>query len=77
MTVASAVTTIFRNGCIFMGIFLKTFRWNTIVLDGHDVDALCRAFFEAENTKGRPTCILAKTFKGKGFPGKLEAVYIN
>lgn len=27
-----------------------------------------QAFHEAESTKGRPTAILAKTFKGKGFP---------
>ncbi|KAK3700683.1 hypothetical protein QZH41_004687 [Actinostola sp. cb2023] len=47
----------------------EAFGWNTIVVDGHDVEELCRAFFEAENTKGSPTCILARTFKGKGFPG--------
>ena len=45
-------------------------RWNTYVVDGHDVDALCKALHEATTVKGRPTCILTKTFKGKGIPGK-------
>jgi transketolase len=27
-----------------------------------------RAFDEAASTKGKPTCILSKTFKGKDFP---------
>lgn len=43
--------------------------WNTSVVDGHDVEALCKAFYDASTVKGRPTCILAKTFKGKGIPG--------
>lgn len=39
------------------------------MVDGHDVEALCKAFYDASTVKGRPTCILAKTFKGKGIPG--------
>jgi len=27
-----------------------------------------RAFDEAASTKGKPTCILSKTYKGKDFP---------
>ena len=42
------------------------FGWHTIVVDGHDVDALLKAYDEARNTKGRPTMILARTLKGKG-----------
>jgi len=38
------------------------------VVDGHDVDALCRAFYEATTVKDKPTCLLAKTFKGRGIP---------
>ena len=45
------------------------FSWNTIVLDGHDVEAICKAMYDAEICKGKPTVILAKTFKGKGIPG--------
>ncbi|XP_023319672.1 transketolase-like protein 2 [Eurytemora carolleeae] len=47
---------------------LQSFGFNAIVVDGHDVEELCKAFYEAETTKGMPTCIIAKTFKGKDFP---------
>jgi len=47
---------------------LQSFGFNAIVVDGHDVEELCKAFHEAENTKGMPTCIIARTFKGKNFP---------
>lgn len=39
------------------------------MVEGHDVEALSKAFYDASTVKGRPTCILAKTFKGKGIPG--------
>jgi transketolase len=42
------------------------FGWNTIVIDGHDMDAIVDAFAKAEEAKGKPTAILAKTLKGKG-----------
>merc|ERR1719225_379028 len=48
---------------------LESFGFHAIVVDGHDVNELYNAFTEAENTKGKPTCVLAKTFKGQGFPG--------
>src|SRR4029078_6804064 len=44
----------------------KAFEWHTIVVDGHDIQALLNAFDEARRTKGRPTMILARTLKGKG-----------
>jgi len=47
---------------------LQSFGFNAIVVDGHDVEELCKAFHEAEQTKGMPTCILARTFKGRDFP---------
>ncbi|XP_025270599.1 transketolase-like protein 2 isoform X2 [Camponotus floridanus] len=47
---------------------LEAFGFNALVVDGHDVEELAKAFHEAHNTKGRPTAILAKTFKGKYFP---------
>jgi len=42
------------------------FGWHTIVLDGHDLTALLAAFDEASRVKGKPTVVLAKTFKGRG-----------
>jgi len=44
----------------------RAFEWHTIVVDGHDIPALLKAYDEARATKGRPTMILAKTLKGKG-----------
>jgi transketolase len=45
---------------------IGAFGWNTIEIDGHDVDAIEAAYAEAESTKGRPTAIIARTKKGKG-----------
>ncbi len=42
------------------------FGWHTIVLDGHDIPALQKAFAEAATTKGKPTVLIANTIKGKG-----------
>jgi len=42
------------------------FGWHAIVVDGHDLAAVLAAFDEAARTKGRPTVLLAKTYKGKG-----------
>ncbi|MCX5062528.1 MULTISPECIES: transketolase [unclassified Streptomyces] len=42
------------------------FGWHTIEVDGHDVDAVDRAYGEAVSTTGQPTVILARTLKGKG-----------
>lgn len=47
---------------------LDAFGFNAIVVDGHDVEELCKAFYEAQATKGRPTALIAKTYKGKFFP---------
>jgi len=47
---------------------LDAFGFNAIVVDGHDVEELCKAFHEASVTKDKPTAIIAKTFKGKFFP---------
>jgi len=42
------------------------FGWQALVVDGHDIAALLAAFDTASGTKGKPTVLLAKTFKGKG-----------
>ncbi|MDF0643736.1 MAG: transketolase [Nitrospira sp.] len=42
------------------------FGWHAVVIDGHDLKAIVEAFSKAAETKGRPTVILAKTFKGRG-----------
>src|SRR5438093_5121065 len=40
------------------------FGWHTIVVDGHDVNALLDGYAEARGVKGQPTMIVAKTLKG-------------
>lgn len=50
---------------------LEAFGLHAIVVDGHDIEELAKAFHSAAVTKGKPTAIVAKTFKGKNFP-KIE-----
>jgi transketolase len=42
------------------------FGWETIEVDGHDVEAIDRAYTEAAGTTGKPTVVIARTIKGKG-----------
>ncbi len=44
----------------------EAFGWAAIEIDGHDVEAIDRAYEEALSTSGRPTAIIARTLKGKG-----------
>jgi transketolase len=44
----------------------RAFGWHAIEIDGHDVEAIEKAYAEAEGTTGRPTAIVARTKKGKG-----------
>jgi transketolase len=45
---------------------LRAFGWNTIEIDGHDIDEILSAFKCAKELKGAPTAIIAKTVKGMG-----------
>jgi transketolase len=44
----------------------EAFGWHAILIDGHDVEAIDRAYAEAVSTTGRPTIVIARTIKGKG-----------
>ena len=44
----------------------EAFNWNVIKVDGHDYDALLKAFDDAKACKGKPSVVLMKTTKGKG-----------
>jgi len=44
----------------------RAFGWNALVVDGHDIDAIRRAFQSARDSRGAPTVIIADTVKGKG-----------
>lgn len=44
----------------------EAFGWNVICIDGHCMRQIDEAFTAAKECKGKPTCIIAKTIKGKG-----------
>ena len=44
----------------------KSFGFNTIIVDGHNIPGLIDAFNSAKLIKEKPTIIIAKTIKGKG-----------
>ena len=44
----------------------RAFGWNTLEIDGHDLDQILDACGQAQHTAGVPTIILARTTKGKG-----------
>ena len=46
---------------------LSAFGWHTIEIDGHDVEQIDAAYKEAESTTGKPTAVVARTIKGKGY----------
>lgn len=44
----------------------KSFGFQIINIDGHNIQEIMDAFEVAKNVKNKPTCIIAKTIKGKG-----------
>ena len=44
----------------------RSFGFQIIKIDGNDIDEILKAFEVARNIKDKPTCIIAKTIKGKG-----------
>jgi transketolase len=47
----------------------EAFGWQAIPVDGHNLEELLNAYEKAQNTRGRPTVILARTIKGKDLNG--------
>lgn len=45
---------------------LKAFNFHVETIDGHDFSSIGSAFENARSIKTKPTCIIAKTIKGKG-----------
>ncbi|MGH7718142.1 MAG: transketolase [Gemmatimonadaceae bacterium] len=45
---------------------LAAFKWHVIEVDGHDLSSVMDALERAREHRGRPTCIIAHTVKGKG-----------
>ena len=44
----------------------SSFGFNTMCIDGHNIDSIIDAFQKAEQVKDIPTAIIARTIKGKG-----------
>jgi transketolase len=44
----------------------RAFGWNVIEIDGHNLEAVDKAYLQFKTEKGSPTAIIAKTVKGKG-----------
>jgi len=44
----------------------RAFGWHPIEIDGHDLEAIDRAYAEAQSIEDRPTVVLARTEKGHG-----------
>src|SRR3954454_8181885 len=73
LTAVIDVNRLGQRGETMVGWDLDTYRdraqafgWETIEIDGHDVEAIDRAYTEAAGTTGKPTVVIARTIKGKG-----------
>src|SRR5438128_12020499 len=73
LTAILDVNRLGQRGETMVGWDLDTYRdrahafgWETIEIDGHDVEAIDRAYTEAASTSGKPTVVIARTIKGKG-----------
>ena len=44
----------------------KSFGFNVLTIDGNNIEEILSGFEIAKQTKNKPTCIIAKTIKGKG-----------
>jgi transketolase len=47
---------------------VEAFGWRGIEIDGHNIDEIDAAYARALQNKTAPTCIIARTIKGKGAP---------
>jgi transketolase len=46
----------------------RAFGWHTIEINGHDMEAVLKAYDQAASVTGKPQAIVARTIKGKGVP---------
>ena len=57
----------YPNGLTYLQAFINN-NWQVKEIDGHSVPQILDAVEFAQNSKDKPTVILAKTVKGKGVP---------
>lgn len=59
--------TMFEHNILEYEYRFKAFGWETVMIDGHNLEEIQEAFKDAtSNSTGRPFIIIAKTEKGKG-----------
>jgi transketolase len=46
----------------------RAFGWEVFEIDGHDIPQILSTLHRAATTRGKPSCIIANTIKGKGVP---------
>ena len=69
LTVVVDVNRVGHAGEIMLGRDLRqarAFGWHAVAIDGHDVDAIDRAYRQAAASTGRPTVIFARTRASRG-----------
>lgn len=58
----------FAHKTEMLGKRCEAFGFETIVVDGHNVEEVVQALLRGRDTReGKPHAIIAKTYKGKGF----------
>ncbi len=74
LTVITDINRLGQRGETEFGWDLETYRrraeafgCRALVIDGHNLEEIDGAYVDAQETVGRPTVILARTVKGKGF----------
>lgn len=58
--------TMYYKNCKSFASKFNCFGWETIKVDGHNCNALIKAFEMARQTKNKPVMIIANTIKGRG-----------
>lgn len=50
----------------------RGYGWNVVEINGHDIDAIKKAYHDALEYKKKPTLIIANTIKGNGLSGEKQ-----
>lgn len=59
-------STMLGHDAATMAKRVSSFDWETMIVDGHDVEKVIVAYAKAKKVRGKPVMIIGKTIKGKG-----------
>lgn len=59
-------STMLGHDAATMAKRVSSFGWETIIVDGHDLEKIISAYAKAKKVRGKPAMIIGKTVKGKG-----------